>query len=960
MHSASGWGLLMLLRSIRSRVLALVLATVVPFLALIGAGLWSQWRADQATATQRTLNEARLIAAQLDDHIGNLENLMVGLSRAVSVDPADTLKNDALLRQVRSRMPDYLANILVYSLKGTNIGTSGETGKRPMVAEQSFFKDAVANRRLSVGQVFRTSHSERWLLAVAYPVEDEAGKLRAVISTGTQLAHFQDALQTEGLPPGGVLRISNQDGIVVLQSNDRRYQIGSDISHLNQLTRHQSEKEWTDVGTWSDGVERITGTSTAHKVPWLVSVGLPTQVAFGAVASRLRWGAYLGTGALIAAFAIAWMISGRIARPLRQLEKDASALAAGALSHRSAVVTHDEVGKLADTFNRMACALERRQYEVQQSNDTLSAVIDASPVAIVCSGLDRRIMLWSRAAERLYGYTAEETIGARIKVVPPEGEVLSLAVYQRALSGERIHDVEATRQRKDGSLVEVRIAAAPMYNPDGSVRGVAWAHEDITQAKRAEEQLRRLAHYDPLTGLPNRLSLHKELERLLADGDNARPTSVALFDLDGFKDVNDTLGHSIGDRLLIEVGQRLSRTSEGRGQREQVYRLGGDEFVVVLPDCADPRVSGKVVEAMLRELADPFRINDQTLHLGGSAGVAVAPGDAATVDDLIANADLALYQAKSEGGRTYRMFMPVLRAQAQARRGLDLELRRAFAENEFEIYFQPEIRLSDRAVIGAEALLRWRHPQRGVLAPWSFIETLAESAIAPEVGRWIIHAACAQAAALRAAGLPLARIAVNLFPVQLHGDGLLLTIEEVLARTGLPAEVLELEITENVALNYEDARDLMGRLRARGVGLAFDDFGTGYASLSYLTRFPLSRIKIDRSFVRNIPDNAEHAGIVRSLIAMAHNLGLTVIAEGVETEAQAAFLSEQQCEEAQGFLFARPLTAAEFEGYLKAHHLASAEAEARGTERDAKIYDPEAVPQRSLAQSSRRGRLPKV
>ncbi len=584
------------------------------------------------------------------------------------------------------------------------------------------------------------------------------------------------------------------------------------------------------------------------------------------------------------------MISGRIVRPLQQLEKDASALAAGALSHRSAVRTRDEVGNLADTFNRMATSLERRQHEVQQSNDTLSAVIDSSPVAIVCSDLDRRIVLWSRSAEQLYGYTAEQTIGTPIKIVPPEGKAELRALYERARSGESIRDVEARRRRKDGSFVDVKIAAAPMYHPDGTVRGVAWAHEDITDRKRAEEQLKRLAHYDPLTGLPNRLSLQKELERLLSAEDSSTPTAIALFDLDGFKDVNDTLGHSIGDRLLIEVGQRLIASTERHGESDQVFRLGGDEFVVIFPGCGDPRPVGAIVEAMLKRLAQPFRINDQALHLGGSAGVAIAPNDGVNVDDLIANADLALYQAKSDGGRTYRLFMPILRAQAQARRGLDLELRRAFAENEFELYFQPEIRLSDRAVVGAEALLRWRHPERGVLAPWAFIETLAGSSIAPDVGRWIIHTACAQAAAWRAMGLPLGRIGVNLFPAQLHGEALLKSVEDALQHTGLPGEALELEITENVALNYEDAIEVLQKLSERGVKLAFDDFGTGYASLSYLTRFPLARIKIDRSFVHNITDNAEHAAIVRSLIAMAHNLGLEVIAEGVETQAQAEFL----------------------------------------------------------------------
>jgi EAL domain-containing protein (putative c-di-GMP-specific phosphodiesterase class I) len=386
-----------------------------------------------------------------------------------------------------------------------------------------------------------------------------------------------------------------------------------------------------------------------------------------------------------------------------------------------------------------------------------------------------------------------------------------------------------------------------------------------------------------------------------------------------------------------------------------VFRLGGDEFVVIIPDCGDPRVVGEIVDTMLKRLAEPFRINDQVLHLGGSAGVAIAPNDGGNVDDLIASADLALYQAKSDGGRTYRLFMPILRAQAQARRGLDLELRRAFAENELEIYFQPEIRLADGAVVGAEALLRWRHPERGVLAPWAFIDTLANSSIAPGVGRWIIHAACERAAAWRAMGLPLGRIGVNLFPVQLHGEALLQDIEDALRQTGLPGEALELEITENVALNYEDAIEPLRKLSDRGVKLAFDDFGTGYASLSYLTRFPLSRIKIDRSFVQNITDDAEQAAIVRSLIAMAHNLGLEVIAEGVETQAQAAFLLQEQCEEAQGFLYAKPLPAGEFEDYLRTRQLAFKAMDSAQQRRNRG-----APAQRGAAQSPRRRRIPKV
>ena len=906
-----------------------MLATAVPFLILIGAGLWSQWRDDQNAAIQRTINEARLLAAQVDDHIGNLENLLAGLSRAVSLNPADASANDALLGQVRAELPDFIGNIALYALDGTNIGrTSDEAGARVNISDRSYFQQALAGQHLSVSEVLIGRASGKWLVNIARPVEDRSGRVRGVISIGTQLEHLQDALRLHALPTGSVVRIVNERGIVVAQSVNGPNWIGRDLSDAPHVARHLEAKETSELAVWSDNVERITGSSTAHRVPWLISVGLPTDIAFATLASRLHWSTIFCVGALFAAFIIAWWFSGRIVRPLQQLGKDASLLAAGDLSHRTAIRTRDEVGDLAGTFNRMADSLERRQDEatrsadeVRQARTTLAAVIDASPVAIVCSDLDRKVMLWNRAAEQLYGYTAEEVIGTEVKMIPPEGRMESLALYQRARSGETVRDVERKRVRKDGSLVDVRIAAAPMRNPDGTVRGVAWALQDITERKRGEEQLRRLAHYDPLTGLPNRLSLQKELGRLLSGGDQAKPTSIALFDLDGFKDVNDTLGHSIGDELLIEVGQRLLEVAEKRGGMVQVCRLGGDEFVAIVPDCGDPLIIGEIVDSMLQRLAEPFAINDQTLHLGGSAGVAIAPNDGANVDELIANADLALYQAKSDGGRTYRFFMPVLRAQAQARRGLDLELRRAFSENEFELYYQPQVRLADSSLVAAEALLRWRHPVRGILAPGAFIETLAESSIANEVGRWIIQTACQQASAWRAMGLPISSIAVNLFPSQMNDERLLTDIEAALRETGLPAEALEIEITENTALSHKGAVDILQKLHDKGVKLAFDDFGTGYASLSYLKRFPLDRIKIDRSFVRNVTDNTDDAAIVRSLIAMAHNLGLGVIAEGVETNEQAMFLLNEACEEAQGFLYAKPLPAGEFEDYFRTKQL---------------------------------------
>jgi EAL domain-containing protein (putative c-di-GMP-specific phosphodiesterase class I) len=312
------------------------------------------------------------------------------------------------------------------------------------------------------------------------------------------------------------------------------------------------------------------------------------------------------------------------------------------------------------------------------------------------------------------------------------------------------------------------------------------------------------------------------------------------------------------------------------------------------------------------------------LQLGASAGIAIAPMHGSDFDELLSNADLALYRAKKGGGRVYQYFTPSLRASAQSRRALARELHHAFANEEFELYYQPQIRLTDGAVIGVEALLRWHHPERGLLEPQAFHEVLSDTALAVDVGRWVLATACAQAAQWRRDGFRLSRIAVNLFPRQIRDPSLIEDVESSLRRNGLAPELLELEITEDIALNYEEAAKPLARLREQGVKLAFDDFGTGFASLRYLTLFPVSRIKIDRTFVKGVVDDPKSATIVRSLLSMARSLGLEVIAEGVETSAQAASLRNEHCDAAQGYLYSRPLSAADFARYLRVAQLAVA------------------------------------
>ena len=672
-----------------------------------------------------------------------------------------------------------------------------------------------------------------------------------------------------------------------------------------------------EISTWSDNVPRFTGYSTAHRAPWLAGVGFPTEVASAGIAERLKRGLLFGLAAIAVASTIAWMLSGRIIRPLRQLERDAAILASGELSHRTSIAGVGEFGRLGQAFNRMASSLERRRNarieridDLQRAKNTLDAVIDASPVAIVCSDLDRRIFVWNRAAEDMYGYTEAEVLGQHVKVVPTERADESLDIWRRACAGEIVPAIETTRSRKDGTLVEVRLAAAPVFAEDGRVRGVAFVHEDVTARKRAEEQLRQFAHFDQLTGLANRHAMRERLESLLGDGN--RQVSIALLDLDGFKEVNDTLGHSTGDRLLMLVAFRLKTAVAGRAPEALSCRLGGDEFVVVVPDCASPLTMAEIISEVLASLSQPFVVGEHVLPLGASAGIAIAPMHGSDVDELLSNADLALYLAKKGGGRVYRYFTPSLRASAQSRRALARELHHAFANDEFELFYQPQIRMTDGAVIGVEALLRWHHPERGLLEPHAFHEVLSDTALAVDVGRWVLATACAQAAAWRRDGFRFSRMAVNLFPKQLRHPSLIEDVEAALRDSGLPAELLELEITEDIALNHEEAAKPLAQLRGQGVKLAFDDFGTGFASLRYLTLFPVTRIKIDRAFVKGVADDPKSAAIVRSLLSMARSLGLAVIAEGVETNAQAAFLRSEQCDEAQGYLYGRPQSVADF------------------------------------------------
>ncbi len=547
----------------------------------------------------------------------------------------------------------------------------------------------------------------------------------------------------------------------------------------------------------------------------------------------------------------------------------------------------------------------------------LQAILDKAADAILTIAPDGVLLGANVAAGRLFGYAPDSMADlplARLLPVAP-GETAA-DVLRRIGDGHQDggHSAELTGWRSDGSAFPVAVSVSEVELP-GEHLFVAILH-DLTERQRAQERIHRLAHHDPLTGLDNRLSLNLRLDQLLAHARRTQGMAAVMFlDLDHFKRINDTHGHQTGDLLLVAVADRLRELVRGV---DTIGRLGGDEFIVVAA-CATADEAGHLAARIVEVLALPYPLHGQTVHSGASVGVALFPTDGTDAGTLLRHADTAMYAAKSRGRGNFQLFSADMNAATHERLLLEGRLWQALEQDEFELYLQPQVNLADGAIVGAEALLRWHHPDLGLVGPDRFIPIAEESGLILPLGDWVLQRAVRLLARWRGMGLGHLRLAVNLSARQCHGAGLLPQLDRLLAETGVDPALLELEITESAAMqDPEHSRALLQQLRARGIPVAIDDFGTGYSSLSYLKMFELDRLKIDRGFVKDIETDPDDAVIVAATIGLAHSLGLEVIAEGVETAAQADFLRSKDCDKAQGYLFARPMPAEEFERQVTA------------------------------------------
>jgi diguanylate cyclase (GGDEF)-like protein/PAS domain S-box-containing protein len=556
--------------------------------------------------------------------------------------------------------------------------------------------------------------------------------------------------------------------------------------------------------------------------------------------------------------------------------------------------------------------------EKERAQVTLNSIGDG----VLSTDIAGNVTYLNLVAERMTGWSCQEAIGRPLAEVfqiiegvtrQPVPNPMARAVNEEQTVGLTPNCILI---RRDGSESAIEDSAAPIRDRAGRVTGAVIVFHDVSAARAITEKMAHLAKHDFLTDLPNRMLLSDRVENAIALARrHGKKPAVLFLDLDGFKHINDSLGHPIGDKLLQSVGQRLAACVRGS---DTVSRQGGDEFVVLLSEIEHAEDAARSAEKMLLALAAPYTIAGKELHVSASIGISVCPDDGRDAETLIKSADTAMYHAKDKGRNNYQFFTEAMNVRAVERQFLEGGLRRALERREFVLHYQPKINLETGAITGVEALIRWRHPERGLIPPALFVPIAEDCGLIVPIGRWVLHEACRQAQTWVDAGLPPMPVSVNISAVEFQSKDFLEGVRATLKETRLNPRHLELELTESVLMqDVASTAPALIALKAIGLRLAIDDFGTGYSSLSYLRQFPIDTLKIDQSFVREITAGSHDDTIVSAVISMGKTLKQRVVAEGVETGEQLAFLQRQHCGEGQGYHFSRPVSAQEFVTLLK-------------------------------------------
>jgi diguanylate cyclase (GGDEF)-like protein len=905
-------------RSLRGPILLLIFLAIGPLLA---GRLWQIARdADQsiAAAREQVYALADLAATQHQELISKTRTFLEVLVRVPVVRQGLLDQCHILLRDL-ARTASWQRRIWAVDRDGKALCGSHSPKVDLNVADRDYFQRALATKRFVVSDFVRTRVRSQPAIVAALPSIDEEGEVEMVALVTLNVETAEHQIKALDQASYAMLTVDSANVAVSWRGSGEASQdsiVGNAIPEgpLLDLLKQRSGGHGEAVDPI--GRERIWGFARLSEPNGVVAVGIAKAevLAQAHLAMTRSIGVTLTVGAL-AAMAVWFGAEFLLLRNIRKLAEAAKQIGRGNLLAQPRLPpSAGEFHILADALNSMATHLAERDVQLRDSKLVLAektvfleGTLEHMDQGLIMFDQEGTVQVCNRRAMDLL------ELPPALMLSRPNFEDVTRYQFERDEFGKSSQDFKDwvknvgfepvnhvyERERPNGTKIEIHTVPLPS---GGAVR----TYTDVTDRRAAEERILHTARHDVLTDLPNRLLFRERLQEALSGAErSSEPFAVLWLDLDRFKAVNDALGHHTGDALLVSVGHRIRQCLRNG---DLVARLGGDEFAILQLAGDQPGTAARLAARLIEELSRPFDVEHHQLHVGTSVGIALWPANGLNADELLKNADLALYRAKADGRGTFRFFEPEMDEQVKARRGLELELRTALAKEQFELHYQPIVETGARKVVAFEALVRWRHPERGLIAPAEFIPLTEETRLIVQLGEWVLRRACSEAARWRE---PI-DVTVNVSAAQFASRGLVQMVENALALSGLPPRRLQLEITETVLMHDpEAANKVFSQLRALGIRIALDDFGTGYSSLSYLREFSFDKIKIDRSFVRELAANSESLAFIRTIVGLGATLGIPVCVEGVETQDQYDWVRALGCAEIQGFLISRPMPAEE-------------------------------------------------